>query len=41
MSAGRSHFRTEDLLQLAALIARQKPARAPTRRRQQRRGTVN
>lgn len=41
ISAGRSHFRTEDLLQLAALIARQRQAQAPTRRRRQRPGTVN
>lgn len=27
MSAGRSHFRVDDLLQLVALIARQKEAR--------------
>jgi hypothetical protein len=27
MSAGRSHFRVEDLLRLVALIARQKEAR--------------
>jgi transposase len=33
ISAGRSHFRTEDLLQLAALIARQRQAQAPRRRR--------
>jgi Family of unknown function (DUF5372) len=42
ISAGRSHFRTEeDLLQLAALIARQRQAQAPTRRRRHRRGTVS
>jgi uncharacterized protein DUF5372 len=33
LSAGRSHFRVEDLLQLVALIARQRPVRAPARER--------
>ena len=32
-SAGRSYFRIADLLQLAALIARQRQAQAPARRR--------
>jgi hypothetical protein len=41
ISAGRSHFRTKDLLQLAVLIARQRQAQTSTRRRRQRRGTVN
>jgi len=33
ISAGRSHFRIEDLLQLAALIAQLTQTRAPRRRR--------
>jgi hypothetical protein len=33
LSAGRSHFRVEDLLQLVALIARQRQAQAPGRER--------
>jgi hypothetical protein len=38
ISAGRSHFRIEDLLQLAALIARQRQEQAPAhgRRRKNR-----
>src|SRR6516164_11764269 len=32
-SAGRSHFRVEDLLRLATLIAEQTPAQRPRRRR--------
>jgi hypothetical protein len=41
ISAGRSHFRAEDLLQLAVLIARQRRAQTQTQRRWQRRGSVN
>ena len=33
ISAGRSHFRVEDLLELANLIARVREARAPSRRK--------
>ena len=33
VSAGRSHFRIDDLLQLVALIARQDRMQEPTRRR--------
>ena len=36
ISAGRSHFRVEDLLQLATLVARQRLAQAPPRRRRRR-----
>jgi hypothetical protein len=32
ISAGRSHFRIEDLLHLTVLIARLREARAPKRR---------
>jgi hypothetical protein len=38
-SAGRSHFRVEDLLRLATLIAEQTPAQRP-RPRQRRRSPV-
>jgi hypothetical protein len=33
VAAGRSHFRIEDLLQLAALVAKLREARTPKRRR--------
>ena len=33
MSGGRAHFQVEDLLALAALIARQREVRPPTKRR--------
>ena len=36
-SAGRSHFRVEDLLRLATLIAQQTPAQRPRPRQQRRR----
>src|SRR6516225_6625274 len=35
-SAGRSHFRVEDLLRLASLIAQQTPAQRPRSRRRRR-----
>ena len=35
-SAGRSHFRIEDLLQLTALIAQQRQAQGPKSRRRRR-----
>jgi hypothetical protein len=38
ISAGRSHFRIEDLLQLAALITRLREARATARGRRPKRG---
>jgi hypothetical protein len=37
MSAGRSHFRVEDLLRLATLIAQQTPAQRPRPRQRRHR----